>query len=332
MAGRLVGGDKKRWFELRCNGETDEQLSYALYYFKKQGDTTPKGFVRLSGFDTLALDEDDYRTIILEVEMDTETSHKSFQLIAEDGGLTQMWIDAFQNAIGSLNRLTIIQEDDEDDPRHKSSRQPSSRKFANWAKDGTSVASRISFSSNSNDNNDERSSSGANDMTGGGGGGDSPKPPSTKEHSAFRKRDIFKNAVGLGTSLKEEPVYIDWAYCTGNGGTSTNGKALLFAMMHEYRPSSTDEVRPSTSSVSWAKDDALAAVAIAEEVELNRLKELKLRSSTTEDGEEESDVYSVEDEKMGKVVLMSRGIRTPTLIDSGGSVAVMRRASLVGED
>ncbi|GMI05176.1 hypothetical protein TrLO_g13134 [Triparma laevis f. longispina] len=229
MVGKLFDNTRMRWFELRCDGSV--LPTYCLLYYKAKDDKKPKGTIYLSPFDSILQSEDNLCEITLQCEHDTETKHQMLMMIAEDENCANAWIESFQQAIVTLNRLTVITEgDDEDRP---TSTRPGGRVSlmdngmivahkdkdkmddVNWGKKNSQVISSEHLSLSS----------------------ESP------QQQILRKRDIIKGMITgdkristlaggmVGKKLKD---FLDWPKVTGNGGNATSGKALMFAMANEF--------------------------------------------------------------------------------------------------
>ncbi|GMH71610.1 hypothetical protein TrST_g1385 [Triparma strigata] len=239
MVGKLFDNTRERWFELRCDGGVIP--TYCLLYFKDKDDKKPKGTIYLSPFDSILQNEDNLAEITLQCERDTETKHQMLMMIAEDEDCANAWIESFQQAIVTLNRLTVITEGDDED-RPTSARPAVGR--VSLMDNGTIVATKdkdkldnVNWGGKKNRPSQVISSERLSL------GGDSPQ-------QNLRKRDVIKGMItgdkristmiGVGGVQKKPKDFLDWPKITGNCGNATCGKALMFAMANEFEASDDD--------------------------------------------------------------------------------------------
>ncbi len=238
VMGKLMATNRRRWFELRVD-EDSSPPAYCLLYFKGKGHGgKQKGCVRLSAFDVILQSEDDLSEITLHLDRDNETSHQTLTLKAEDEECAETWIQAFQGAILSLNRLTTVVEEDEEEARKTAmSRQTSMMIDTMGKRERTSVSGDVNWSK------------------GGGkakGGISGEKTEIIADHNTdaspkVGKRQMVKDFFSGKCHQDDEEGggkfdHLDliekmgWGGVSGNHGNSTSGRALMHAMLNEWKP------------------------------------------------------------------------------------------------
>ena len=231
-----------------------------LFYFKNMGDNKPKGALKLTALDSIFFDEENPSELMtLTLENDEETDTHTLEIQAETTAEAEKWIFSFQNSISDLNRLTVITEEGNESLTSSDTSKPipgdrpaTERLDVNWGKGtskknvGENVMSMIGLGRGKGTSirTDSTSSSGS-------GGKKSDHSHSADDNVESRKKkreklaELFKKDGGDSSKeskMKDLALFdLGWAAYSGNGGTASSGKAYIYALQHEWVPTSGSE-------------------------------------------------------------------------------------------
>ena len=278
---KMLSNSRRRWFELRCDDGSGHP-SYCLLYYKVKGDKKAKGFVKLSPFDTILQAENDLSEITLRLERDKETSHQMLVMAADDEECAETWIEAFQHAILTMNRLTMIEED-EDEDRLTQTGGLKSMKSMIIAAEGTSKAEEVNWGKNVN----SRAPAKSTEVEGEG----------AAKKGGERKRSIVKNFFRSDESGGKEKkdkggleiTGLEWPKITGNIGSASSGKALMHCMLNEWKGDESEGSGEDESSAGGATEQQAPATDGPRRVSfvIEKMASFKVEDGEIVQGEEE---------------------------------------------